>query len=180
MLDIVRLRPPRYQLNTDSVLTTVRKLKERIKDRFPESGLLAQAKELERIGERARERIAWISRPNWLLRIFAFSIIALLVGAVVLIVVAARPGFDASWDLERVIELMEAAINDLVLIGLAIFFLLSIEVRVKRRRALNALHELRSMAHVIDMHQLTKDPDRLLGNRHDTSHSPSHKKYNKP
>jgi len=28
----------------------------------------------------------------------------------------------------------------------------------KRRRALAALHKLRSLAHVIDMHQLTKDP----------------------
>ena len=29
---------------------------------------------------------------------------------------------------------------------------------MKRRRALKALHELRSIIHVIDMHQLTKDP----------------------
>ena len=132
------MQPPRYQLDSDSVLTTVRKLRERIYDRFPESGLHGQAKELERIGERAKGRIAWITRPNWLLRIFAFSIIALLVTVVVMIIVSARPEFDASWDIERVIELMEAAINDLVLIGLAIFFLLSIEARVKRRRALNA------------------------------------------
>jgi hypothetical protein len=32
---------------------------------------------------------------------------------------------------------------------------------VKRRRVLRALHELRSLAHIIDMHQLTKDPERL-------------------
>jgi len=42
--------------------------------------------------------------------------------------------------------------------GAAIFFLVTIENRVKRSRALAALHELRSIAHVIDMHQLTKDP----------------------
>ena len=40
-------------------------------------------------------------------------------------------------------------------------FLVTLEVRLKRRRALAAIHELRAMAHIIDMHQLTKDPDRI-------------------
>ena len=30
-------------------------------------------------------------------------------------------------------------------------------------RALKAIHELRSIAHIIDMHQLTKDPERITG-----------------
>jgi hypothetical protein len=45
-----------------------------------------------------------------------------------------------------------------VLIGAAIFFVVTFETRLKRARALQALNELRSIAHVIDMHQLTKDP----------------------
>ena len=59
------------------------------------------------------------------------------------------------------VTLLEAGINDVVLIGAAIFFLLTIETRYKLARALKALHELRSIAHVIDMHQLTKDPHRI-------------------
>ena len=59
------------------------------------------------------------------------------------------------------VTFLEAGINDIVLIGAAIFFLLSFETRYKRSRALKALHELRSIAHVIDMHQLTKDPHRV-------------------
>ena len=47
------------------------------------------------------------------------------------------------------------------MIGAAIFFLVTIETRIKRVRALDALHELRTIAHVIDMHQLTKDPSKL-------------------
>src|ERR1044071_8778801 len=38
----------------------------------------------------------------------------------------------------------------------------SIRERVKRNRILRAIHELRSIAHIVDMHQLTKDPDRYL------------------
>jgi hypothetical protein len=43
---------------------------------------------------------------------------------------------------------------------------------VKRRRALAVLHELRSLAHIVDMHQLTKDPDRADGRGADTASSP--------
>jgi len=73
-------------------------------------------------------------------------------------------GFEFASDSRIVdlITLMEAGINDVVLIGAAIFFLLSFETRYKRQRALKAIHELRTIAHVIDMHQLTKDPHRII------------------
>ena len=41
-------------------------------------------------------------------------------------------------------------------------FLFSLEGRLKRRTALRMLHRLRSIAHVVDMHQLTKDPENVL------------------
>ena len=57
-----------------------------------------------------------------------------------------------------VLQGVEAAANLIVLMGAGVFFLTRIEERLKRRGALKALHELRSIIHVIDMHQLTKDP----------------------
>jgi len=51
-------------------------------------------------------------------------------------------------------------------------FLVTVEARVKRSRALLALHELRTIAHVIDMHQLTKDPSLLRGDAILTPSSP--------
>ncbi len=53
-----------------------------------------------------------------------------------------------------------------------LFFLISLETRFKRRRALSAIHELRAVAHVVDMHQLTKDPERLLPDWVPSEHSP--------
>ena len=163
--------PPRYQLDSDKVLETVRTLRDRIGDRFPDSGLFEQAGELVQIGERARGRIHWISRPNWLLRIFIVLLIAMLIAAVAVVFMKYKPQVDR-WDFQTVVGLMESGINDIFFIGVGIFFLITLETRFKRRRALNALHELRSMAHVIDMHQLTRDPDRLVENRSNTSHSP--------
>jgi hypothetical protein len=59
-----------------------------------------------------------------------------------------------------------------VFVGIAIWFLATLETRLKRRRALAALHELRSLAHVVDMHQLTKDPEQAGHQLVDTPSSP--------
>ena len=60
-----------------------------------------------------------------------------------------------------VLGLTETAISDLVYAGIAVFFLWSFPERLQRGRLLNLLHQLRSTAHIIDMHQLTKDPEQL-------------------
>ncbi len=60
-----------------------------------------------------------------------------------------------------------------MLIGIGVFFLLSFERRLKHRRTLVAISELRSLAHIIDMHQLTKDPQHALRTIIDTPTSPA-------
>jgi hypothetical protein len=67
---------------------------------------------------------------------------------------------------------LEAAVNNIIFIGIGVFFLLTVETRLKRRRALRAVHELRSVAHIIDMHQLTKDPENILSPQRSTPSSP--------
>jgi len=69
-------------------------------------------------------------------------------------------------------QLTETLANGIILLGVALFFLLSIEMRLKRAKALNALHELRSMAHIIDLLQLTKDPIMHTCDAARTTHSP--------
>ncbi len=74
-------------------------------------------------------------------------------------------------------ELLEVAreaaeLVGLVFVGLAVVFLLGLERRLQRRRELRAIYELRSIAHIVDMHQLTKDPDRLRKGLPDTASSP--------
>ena len=64
-------------------------------------------------------------------------------------------------------------IISLLTFAAAVFFLVTIETRIKRGRALEAIRELRALAHVIDMHQLTKDPSRPSTVARDaTPHSP--------
>jgi hypothetical protein len=67
---------------------------------------------------------------------------------------------------------VEAGINDIVLVGAGIYFLLTIETRIKRKVVLRAMHQFRSLAHIVDTHQLTKDPERLLPRGTETAVSP--------
>ena len=60
------------------------------------------------------------------------------------------------------LPIIESGINDVVFAGIAVYFLRSIPHRQQRRRTLAQLYRLRSLAHVIDMHQLTKDPERTM------------------
>ena len=51
-------------------------------------------------------------------------------------------------------EGLQATVNLAILAFGALWFLITAEQRLKRRRILNALFELRAFAHVIDMHQV--------------------------
>ena len=77
-------------------------------------------------------------------------------------------------DFSNFIQAIDAGISSIVYIGAAILFLISWETRIKRSRALKAIHELRAMAHIVDMHQLTKDPERAFQIGQHTASSPRH------
>lgn len=158
-------------LNADHIIQTISLLRTRIEERFPSSGLSKVVGELQRIGDESVERSAWMQKPNLALRLGIWSMVALLLAVVVTGLVSLQVSTKVQTFVELV-QMIESGINDLVFIGLAIFFLSSLEVRVKRKRALAAIHELRSLAHIIDMHQLTKDPERILVHGPDTKSSP--------
>ena len=159
------------ELNYDQVINTTIGLKRRIMDRFPESGLLEVTDDFLKVSMRTKKNIQWIEKPNYFIRIGGY--VTILTGLALLVYTLLSVDYhfnDATFV--DVITMSEAAMNDLVLIGAAIFFLVSLESRIKRSRSLQMLNELRSMAHVVDMHQLTKDPIVIGSELHRTEHSP--------
>jgi hypothetical protein len=64
------------------------------------------------------------------------------------------------------VPLVESVINDLVFAAIAVVFLWAFPERLERRTLLRLLHRLRSLAHVIDMHQLSKDREQLSPELH--------------
>ena len=153
-------------INPEKIISTIDKLHARIAERFPDSGLGGVCVQLHEVANHMKERSEWISRPVGWLRIITWIVCTLLVVGTIAAIYLFRAdeSINESTSFADLATLLEACINDAVLIGAAIFFLLSFETRYKRKRALKALDELRSIAHVIDMHQLTKDPHRITQN----------------
>jgi hypothetical protein len=167
-----RADSPYTALRGERILETVEKLSARIDERFPESGLSGVCRHLRTVAAAAARDVPRLGRPIWPLRVFIVAAIAVLVAAAVwmaslLLRVSLDPG-----NVSEALQGSDAARNDIIFLSLAIFFLVSLETRVKRRRVLRSLHRLRSIVHIVDMHQLTKDPEHLLSPRGDTASSP--------
>lgn len=168
--------PGQYRtLQADKIVETVAQLERRIQERFPDSGLVRVAGELHLIARESVVRAQQIRRPNIGLRIGIGALITLLV--VVLGMLVSQLHFDrehlrALFDPENFIQVFEAGLGSLVFLGAAILFLATLELRWKRERALEAFRELRAIAHIVDMHQLTKDPESTLRGGPATPSSP--------
>lgn len=159
------------KLDPGKIIDTLELLEKRIADRFPNSGLRDVTNQLLAVVKNSRSNIEWISKPNVSLRVFTAFIILLGIGGLAFSIKYIDLQL-ADTTLGHIVGLFEAVFNDLILIGAALFFLISTESRIKRKRSLEALNELRVIAHVIDMHQLTKDPVQILNSNGDTEHSP--------
>lgn len=151
------------KVRAEPVLATVRRLEQRIEARFPGRGLHRVAGELGQLVDEVATSTASVrGRRSWLRPLSRAGIVVVVVLATVVMTLAVRAAvMDAPDDGLAWIPLLESAVNDLVFAGLAIWFLWSVPERLQRQRLLDLLHRLRSMAHIVDMHQLTKDPERL-------------------
>ena len=158
-------------LNAAEIQKTISALCGRIEDRFPDSGLASVGRRLKEISNQAAERSRIMKRPVYWLRIVSFAVVSFVVGLCLDIPWLFSPHREPL-DWVEAVELLEPAMNIVVLIGAMIYFFISLERRFKRSKALEAIHELRSVAHIIDMHQLTKDPESLLNELPNTQHSP--------
>lgn len=150
-------------LDPEKTIATLRTLSNRIEERFPGASLNRVCIELLAIAEETTGRITWMSRPHAWIRIAVFIVIgfAVYLGWQVLKQLKVEAGGVDIQDLE-------AAANAVFLLGAALLFLVTLESRIKRSRILKAVNELRAISHVIDMHQLTKDPSQVIagvGNR---------------
>ena len=161
------------KIDAHRILETSQRLERRIGERFPDAGLRRVCGQLVELASRATATTRWIAKPNAGLR-------SLSVGVIATFFVVSVFGLAASFRFEAerrttfgdLVQVSEAAMNGLVLLGAAIWFFVSIETRFKRGRVLRAVHELRSLAHLIDVHQLTKDPEVLVADAPPTPSSP--------
>lgn len=146
-------------MDIGKVMSSLDHLALRIDERFKDSGLASVCRELHSIATQSSETLSYVSKPIWWLRLSVILLLVLVLFIVAGLVSGSGLKMDNKLDmnLSNIVQLFESLVNDLVFIFAAIWFLTRIENRIKRRRILSDLHELRIIAHVIDMHQLTKD-----------------------
>lgn len=161
-------------LNGDKISNTAEVLMHRIDERFPDSGLGRVCQNIHAVCQQTPGRIAELKRPS---RALQGVSIAIVLFSLLMLLYLMMGGIE--WDHESLpksyttfIGLLEPTLGSLVFLTAYFVFIGTLERRWKQRRVLEALNGLRSLAHVIDMHQLTKDPERLLRAGPDTASSP--------
>ncbi len=164
------------QLVADHVGATVEQLERRIRARFGDRGLTRAANDLRRLVEEVQTEAGQshirLRRTTLMARTTSITIIVATVAALVFSLREAFiEGLERSQDW---VPLVESVVNDLVFAAIAMLFLWAFPERLERRTMLRLLHRLRSLAHVIDMHQLSKDPEQVSPTYTRTSQSVSH------
>ncbi len=159
-------------LQPEKIVQTASLLVNRITERFPESSLLRLARQVLEVSRETKELSALIGAPRLSFRIpAAVAVVAgfLLAGDLLLHTrIRLRPE-----SLSEFTQGLDALLNLTIILSAAVFFFVTLDERIARRKTLRALHRLRSMAHIVDMHQLTKDPERVTGRTAaDTKSSP--------
>ena len=162
-------------LDSQKIVETISVLHDRICERFANSGISSVCKTLEEIAKSAADKEAWISKPIFWLRGLVLAGCSIFMASALAVTYLVFKPLIEKGVVNNILSNVEKEVNFMILIGGATLFLWTLENRYKRWRALQALHELRSVAHVIDMHQLTKDPDRILSVDKNTSSSPEFK-----
>ena len=161
-----------YQtLDAAEIVKTLRTLEARISQRFPDAGLASVCRDLIAIGERTQRNADAIAATNRPLRIVVYLAVAAGLAGLGFIAWTLKVQVSST-EVFGFFQGVDALMNITVLVGAALLFATTVDVRNKRRRALRELHVFRSIAHVIDMHQLTKDPSSILGDAAPTESSP--------
>jgi hypothetical protein len=162
-----------HALRADEIVTTVARLQARVSERFPDSGLAHVATELLASARATTARVDRLARPYYGLRFLA--VLVLVAGIAAQIYVGRLinwRGILTHADPVVIAQGLDSVVNLFLLAFGAVWFVLTFETRLKRRRVLREFYEFRSFAHVIDMHQLTKDPTVVLSGGAPTPSSP--------
>ncbi|MFN3168454.1 MAG: hypothetical protein ACE37H_15450 [Phycisphaeraceae bacterium] len=149
-------RRPQAELQPERIVMTIELLAERIGTRFPGRGLPKVARDVRAAAGDAVGLARAIPEPILWIRIVSAALVLTMVGVVGKLAYHLKFTDADGWAM---LEGIDSGISTLVYLGLAIVFLVTLETRIKRRQSLRALQELRALAHVIDMHQLSKDPE---------------------
>ena len=161
-------------LEADKIVETALVLSKRVIERFPDSSLSAVCKSIHETAAGAHLAIQHLQKPFWPLRLLT-KLIQFF--SAILLVYVFTGGINWSQfvlpsSYKELIGLFEPTLGSIVFLIAYFFFVEKLEFHWKQSKILAELNRLRNLAHVIDMHQLTKDPEALSSVMPDTASSP--------
>jgi hypothetical protein len=138
-----------HRLDPEKLKKTSDGLAQWITSEFGNAHLAKVAIEVHAFTGEAVARAAAIRRPIWYLRVGIWSVIGLLLAGAV----------HQLWthQLHEIVKFMDDTKGAAMWLWAALAVFITLEVRLKRQRAIKAINELRGLAHIVDMHQLAKD-----------------------
>lgn len=145
-------------LDGHELIKTVHRLTERIRSSFPSAHLNQVAAQLQQVVERHAARSGTIRRPHWGRRLTSLTLLLAGVATFGLLLATVRMKHDGAWQIAEAMQTLDAGLSMLFFLGAGAAYVASLEQRSKRQRCLEALHELRAIAHIVDLHQLGKQP----------------------
>jgi hypothetical protein len=144
-------------LLSDEIQKTCENLQIRVQERFPKASLNRTCKDLLSIAGEADKTSAWIKRPDFLIRISAWFCVALLICVLIPPYVKLQVT-TLNVNIADFFQMIDSSFNIIVVLGGTWFYLITNEIRQKRKKVISAINKLKCLAHIIDAHQLTKDP----------------------
>ena len=147
-----------HQLDPSKIIETAENLARRISESLPGSNLAGLATLLVQIARDTNQRVHQARKPIIAIRLASGTAIGgCLLGLWYLLRnVHTRSEFS---NVAEFLGAADTAFNFLVALAGALWFLITLEGRLKRKKALDSIQELREFIHVIDATQLYYTPD---------------------
>jgi hypothetical protein len=156
-------------LDERAIIRQLQELRNRCAERFPTRGLTQTIGHVLDMARPAARDAASLRKTHWPLRILSFVAIGSAIAGLIRVLDFYEITVGGQSNATEFTQAVEAALNIILLSGVFIVFFVTLENRFKRTKALNGLYKLRAIAHVIDMHQLTKDPGWVAGQQRTAS-----------
>ncbi|MFZ4699415.1 MAG: hypothetical protein ACOYMG_05150, partial [Candidatus Methylumidiphilus sp.] len=152
-----------HRLDPAKIIQTAEHLASRVSSRFPDSTLAGLAADLAEIARETDERARLAREPNrlirgvgWLVGVLGLLGLWYFVGRIQTHLINAKMEFGTVTDL---FEAADAGFNILVALAGALWFLVTLEARVKRKQGLEHIGELLEFIQIIDVTQLYYTPE---------------------
>lgn len=147
----------KHRLDPTKIIETAENLALHTAQKLPGTTLAGLAVELARIARETDERARQARKPILVIRVASVTaIVGTLLGLWYLLY-----HLHTRWEFSTITEFFEftdAGFNLLVLLAGALWFFITLEARIKRKKALESIQELREFIHVIDLTQLYYTP----------------------